>query len=217
MSDDLWEAVKDPALGLAPFAFKILRKDQHVKTVRLEPEVTYIGRMPENHVVLDDGKVSRSHARVIKKGNQYFIQDQESENGIFVNGKKVEECALKPGLLVGIGSHVLEVVEAKNQDRPAARESQLEQAEEEEWRMDQTISGTPEQIAKMVQARQGAKEKDSPVSPKMSIAVSAGAKVMKKEFGFAQARARKESDGAEDSVEIKITSGAWVFYKKIPM
>jgi phosphoserine phosphatase RsbU/P len=52
--------------------------------------VTRIGRHPDCEIQIDISAASRFHAHVLKEGNGYLIEDQESRNGTFVNGKKTE-------------------------------------------------------------------------------------------------------------------------------
>lgn len=54
------------------------------KTVR-------IGRAPDNDLRIDDGRVSRYHAVIERVGMRYRIRDLHSDNGTFVNGKRVEK------------------------------------------------------------------------------------------------------------------------------
>ena len=58
--------------------------------VDLEAGEVNIGRQAENDLVLDSEKVSRRHARVIKDGRHYFVEDLGSFNGTFVNDRKLE-------------------------------------------------------------------------------------------------------------------------------
>ena len=58
--------------------------------VDLESGEVSIGRQADNLLVLDSEKVSRRHARVIKDGPHYFVEDLGSFNGTFVNGRKLE-------------------------------------------------------------------------------------------------------------------------------
>jgi len=59
-----------------------------------QPETT-IGRLEDNDVVIPDRWVSRHHARILrqetKQGGQlhYVIEDLNSTNGLYVNGKRV--------------------------------------------------------------------------------------------------------------------------------
>jgi pSer/pThr/pTyr-binding forkhead associated (FHA) protein len=48
-----------------------------------------IGRDSTNHICVEDRMVSRSHALIQKIKKEYFIKDQGSTNGTWVNGKKV--------------------------------------------------------------------------------------------------------------------------------
>ncbi len=64
---------------------------------------TSIGRSPSNDIVLKEPKVSRQHAAINLIDGNYVIVDLKSSNGIYVNGRKVEEVVLEDGdeLLIG--------------------------------------------------------------------------------------------------------------------
>ena len=62
-----------------------------------------IGRSPSNDLVFQAPKVSRQHAAINKYKDQYIIIDLKSSNGVYVNGKKVEEHNLKEGDAISIG------------------------------------------------------------------------------------------------------------------
>lgn len=68
-------------------------------------DVCTIGRDAEcNLVIRGDSKVSRKHAIVTRKDIAYWIADNESSNGVIVNGKKIKEAhELKVGDEVQIG------------------------------------------------------------------------------------------------------------------
>lgn len=70
-----------------------------------------VGRDSENDVVLLSPAVSRRHARIYVWDSQVFIEDLGSSNGIFVQGKKINEAALiKPGVPINIGEFTLNVI-----------------------------------------------------------------------------------------------------------
>jgi hypothetical protein len=48
---------------------------------------TALGRQPDNDVVIDDRWISRHHARIVRRGSSYLIEDLNSKNGTFVNGQ----------------------------------------------------------------------------------------------------------------------------------
>jgi len=66
-----------------------------------------IGRSPGSDLPLDDGFVSTTHARIVPRGQYFFVEDLGSTNGTFVNEKRVTEAQLRPAARVRIGETVL--------------------------------------------------------------------------------------------------------------
>jgi len=62
-----------------------------------------VGRGPFNHVVLDDVRISRQHAKISPESNGHVVYDLNSANGTFVNDGQVERHRLAPGDLVRFG------------------------------------------------------------------------------------------------------------------
>src|SRR5262249_59278814 len=54
-------------------------------------ETTTIGRQPDCGVCLESPAVSRHHARIIRDGGLYFVEDLGSSNGTFLNGERIQE------------------------------------------------------------------------------------------------------------------------------
>jgi predicted component of type VI protein secretion system len=54
-----------------------------------------VGRDPSCEVVVTDGSVSRRHARLERRGGEWWVVDQGSANGTYVNSLKIAETALK--------------------------------------------------------------------------------------------------------------------------
>lgn len=52
----------------------------------LQGETTVLGRHPACQIVLDNGAVSRQHARISQQGESYFVEDLSSRNGTQLNG-----------------------------------------------------------------------------------------------------------------------------------
>jgi hypothetical protein len=63
----------------------------------LELPVVNIGRRPDNQLVIDDARISRTHAQLRLVGGQYVIFDLDSSGGTWVNGKPVRQQRLRPG------------------------------------------------------------------------------------------------------------------------
>lgn len=83
----------------AQSAAYMIRKKTNERVVISAPSFT-IGkeRSRVNYCISDNTSVSRCHARISRKGSQYFVADMNSTNFTFVNGVKVvpgQEVALK--------------------------------------------------------------------------------------------------------------------------
>jgi hypothetical protein len=68
----------------------------------LNRTVINIGRRPDNHLVLNDPRVSRAHAQIRANRGQYVLFDLNSTGGTLVNGRRVSQCALKPGDVISL-------------------------------------------------------------------------------------------------------------------
>jgi pSer/pThr/pTyr-binding forkhead associated (FHA) protein len=62
-----------------------------------------IGRSRENHIVLPHPEVSRQHAVVQRRGNQYIALDR-SGKGLNLNGNTASEIILQEGDLIQVGA-----------------------------------------------------------------------------------------------------------------
>jgi hypothetical protein len=72
-----------------------------------EGEQTTIGRSPDCGIFLDDVTVSRKHAVLVTRNGAFFIEDQGSLNGTYVNRKRVESAQLEDGDELQIGKYRL--------------------------------------------------------------------------------------------------------------
>ena len=66
----------------------------------LEKERLTIGRRPDNDIQVDNLAVSGQHAAVITILNDSFLEDLDSTNGTYVNGKLIKKHALRDGDVV---------------------------------------------------------------------------------------------------------------------
>lgn len=66
-----------------------------------------IGRAPDNSLVLDDGRASGHHAFVRCLPTGFVIEDQDSKNGTYVNGQRVEQRLLADCDAIDIGTSQL--------------------------------------------------------------------------------------------------------------
>jgi FHA domain len=73
----------------------------------LQGERARIGRRPDSDVFLDDITVSRDHALLIHRGEQWYLDDCGSLNGTYVNRSRIESKRLEEGDEVQIGKYKL--------------------------------------------------------------------------------------------------------------
>lgn len=74
------------------------------QTLTLSEEVTTIGSVAGNSVVLADPAVSKKHAGIRKVDGNYELADFGSTNGVYVNGHKVPKKALVEGDIIRVGN-----------------------------------------------------------------------------------------------------------------
>jgi hypothetical protein len=74
------------------------------QTLQLDGDVTTIGSVAGNTVILADPAVSKKHAGIRKVDGVYELADLGSTNGIYVNGHKVPKKTLEPGDIIRVGN-----------------------------------------------------------------------------------------------------------------
>lgn len=72
-----------------------------------------IGRDSICDIIINDPKLSRIHAEIVKEGNTFILYDKESMNGSFINDNRVTRQILIPGDIIGLGDTSIRVVGEK--------------------------------------------------------------------------------------------------------
>ncbi|MEO8306940.1 MAG: FHA domain-containing protein [Pseudomonadota bacterium] len=70
-----------------------------------------VGRLPDNDIRIDNPAVSGHHSLIINILNDSFLEDLNSTNGTYVNGKLIKKHALQHGDVITAGHHQLRFVE----------------------------------------------------------------------------------------------------------
>jgi len=78
-----------------------------LKEFPLTRGVLTIGRLPDNTIQVDNPAVSSHHARVFWEAGDFFIEDNDSLNGTFVNDQRVKKHVLRDKDNILIGKHTL--------------------------------------------------------------------------------------------------------------
>jgi pSer/pThr/pTyr-binding forkhead associated (FHA) protein len=102
---------------------------QEVSTQELTAAATIVGRDETTDIRIDNLGISRHHCQFIRRGAAFILQDMNSANGTFVNGKRVAEHYLNDGDRVLVGKYEIlfrnDTQAAAAPEKPAAPAGEL--------------------------------------------------------------------------------------------
>ena len=98
--------------------------DDVVKHFAVGPMAS-IGRTADNAIAIDSPAVSTHHACVFREGGLLMLEDLQSTNGTFLNGKRVSRHILRHGDVVQIGGHELTLDESVDAEAAASANTEL--------------------------------------------------------------------------------------------
>ena len=81
-----------------------------IKEVQVTKDKTTLGRRPYNDIVIDNLAVSGEHAVLQLTGNEVYLEDLNSTNGTYVNGKAVKKQLLQNNDTVEIGKYKIKFI-----------------------------------------------------------------------------------------------------------
>ena len=91
---------------------------QQLAEYNMSKERYTIGRLPDNDIRIDNPAVSGHHALIINILNDSFLEDLNSTNGTYVNGKIIKKHAMQHGDVITVGHHSLRFIDGEA-DEPA--------------------------------------------------------------------------------------------------
>ena len=128
-----------------------------------------IGRLPDNDIRVDNAAVSGHHSLIINILNDSFLEDLNSTNGTYVNGKLIKKHALQHGDVITAGHHQLRYVD--DQGDVVASEDEFEKT-----MVIEPSKQMEEQIAKAAQAIEAVATAEAapaaPASPAPAVTAS---------------------------------------------
>ncbi|WBY00103.1 FHA domain-containing protein [Ramlibacter tataouinensis] len=81
-----------------------------IKEVQLTKDRTTLGRRPYNDIVIDNLAVSGEHAVLQLAGNEVHLEDLNSTNGTYINGKAVKKQLLQNNDTIEIGKYKIKYI-----------------------------------------------------------------------------------------------------------
>ncbi|HYZ85587.1 MAG TPA: FHA domain-containing protein, partial [Bryobacteraceae bacterium] len=93
------------SIGVTPKTASLIVVDPSGTRTRTNVTTTplSIGRNPENHIVLRDSRVSRTHARIVAVDGALVVEDLQSSHGTWINGQRVASHVLEDGDKIEFG------------------------------------------------------------------------------------------------------------------
>lgn len=79
-----------------------------IKEVLLNKEEMTIGRKPGNDIAIDHPTISGFHGKIRKENGHFVVEDLNSTNGTFINGRRIKSGELKDKDQIGIAGHILD-------------------------------------------------------------------------------------------------------------
>jgi pSer/pThr/pTyr-binding forkhead associated (FHA) protein len=76
-----------------------------IKEVTLAKDRTTLGRRPYNDIVIDNLAISGEHAVLHMIGGDVYLEDLNSTNGTYVNGRAVKKQALEHNDVIEVGKY----------------------------------------------------------------------------------------------------------------
>ncbi len=145
-----------------------------------------VGRLPDNDVRIDNAAVSGHHALIINILNDSFLEDLNSTNGTYVNGKLIKKHALQHGDVITIGHHQLRFVDQEEAD-----------ADPDEFEKTMVIHPSSASAEKMNQAAQAVQQ------------AASGSGAVETETATAAAAAAAASASSPKMAKLQVLSGAF--------
>jgi hypothetical protein len=132
------------ASGQASFFIRFLNGSREGETVPLAGDRITLGRRTDSTIVVPDSNVSSVHAEIIFEGGVPVIRDLGSTNGVFIEGRRVDEIVLSDRDRVKLGQTEIMVLHGPAEARAAPLEAPLEAKEGDldEVRVIRDIRGT---------------------------------------------------------------------------
>lgn len=81
-----------------------------LEEISLDKDSMTIGRKKSNEIHIDSMAVSGKHARIVKIGESFFIEDLGSTNGTFVNAEKITQTPITEDDVITLGTFTLKLV-----------------------------------------------------------------------------------------------------------
>ncbi|MEU2158481.1 FHA domain-containing protein [Streptomyces sp. NPDC019396] len=88
----------------APTAPELVIETDGGSTLMSPDRVYHVGRDPLSDIVIDDARVSWHHAVLRTEADHWTLEDENSTNGTYTDGRRIREWGVGPGSVIRFGS-----------------------------------------------------------------------------------------------------------------
>ena len=93
---------------------KLHFKDNRRPPVWVVEKLFSIGSAADNHLVIDEQDIDPLHAKVIQENTRYFLKDNNSTSGCFINGQRITQKEILPGDIIKLGASEIIVLDPRS-------------------------------------------------------------------------------------------------------
>ena len=93
---------------------KLHFKDNRRPPLWIVEKLFSIGRSADSHLVIDEDEIDSVHANIVQEGAKYFLKDNNSTSGCFINGQRIIQKEIFPGDIIKIGSSEIIVLDPRS-------------------------------------------------------------------------------------------------------
>ena len=157
-----------------------------------------VGRLPDNDIRIDNAAVSGHHSLIINILNDSFLEDLNSTNGTYVNGKLIKKHALQHDDVITVGHHQLRYVE-----------DHVEDVQEDEFEKTMVIEPSGQMEKRVAQAARAAEAASADIAAARRAASEPPPARPKKAPGFSSTQDIEDSAVSLPLAKLQVLSGTF--------
>lgn len=92
---------------------KLHFKDNRRPPLWVVEKLFSIGSAPDNHLAMTDEGIDPHHAKIIQENHRYFLKDNNSGSGCFINGQRVTQKEILAGDIIKLGNAEIIVLDPR--------------------------------------------------------------------------------------------------------
>lgn len=93
---------------------KLHFKDNRRPPLWVVEKMFSIGSASDNHLAFGDEGIDPHHARIIQENNRYYLKDNNSSSGCFINGQRITQKEILPGDIIKLGRSEIIVLDPRS-------------------------------------------------------------------------------------------------------